>query len=331
VDYTKPAYNPAAEFKADKLHILHDASTQDLAKLTNPASGLTGRVQAFTTANHRGIHVLAINHRKPQLQSQSLRRGLLHAVDREAILNDVFRANFAEYHRACAGPFPAGSWAAPKPAGGNFPSLYSKDLAQGKLAEHFRKNGSAVLALLYPVEDPRAKQACDRIKKMIEEVGTTDQGKLTINPEGVPTPELYRRVTEEFAFDLAYLPFEYPDDLYPFGLSAFLDPMASERGGRNYMAALGKGIPLAPDDEQLGRRLAEVRTHADPGRISAATAEIARKFNDSAPFVPLWQLDRHTVVSTQLKIYYEDRAEPASARLFPAARLFAEVGRWRVD
>lgn len=331
VDYTKPAFNPAAEFKADKLHILHDASTQQMATLTNPASGLTGRVQTFVAGNNRTAMILAINHRKPQLQSQGLRRGLLHAIDRETILNDIYRANFAEYHRAMAGPFPAGSWAAPKPVGGTFPSLYSKDLAQGKLGEHFRKNGSAVLSLVYPAEDPRAKQACDRIKKMIEEVGTTGDGKLTINPEPLPTAELYRRVTEEFAFDLAYMPFEYPDDLYPFGLAAFLDPTAADRGGRNYMSALAKGIPLAPDDEQLGRRLAEVRTHADPARLAAAAAEIARKFNESAPFVPLWQLDRHVIVATQLKIYLEDRGEPASPRLLSPNRLFPEIGRWRVD
>ena len=121
------------------------------------------------------------------------------------------------------------SWATPKPLGGEPPPLFNQNLAQGKLSEHSKKYGSANLILFYPSDDPRAKQACDRIKKQVEAVGTGDEGKVTLTLEPVPTPELFRRVQEEGNFDLAYVSFDYPNDLYPLGLAALLDPTAAAR------------------------------------------------------------------------------------------------------
>src|SRR5205814_888775 len=81
--------------------------------------------------------------------------------------------------------------------------LYDPNLAQGKLSEHCKKFGSANLQLYYPADDPRARQACDRIKKQVEAVGTVEEGKVTINLEPLPAAELFRRVHDEGNFDLA--------------------------------------------------------------------------------------------------------------------------------
>jgi peptide/nickel transport system substrate-binding protein len=320
-----------AEFKAEKLHILTDVPTNELAKYTHASAGLTGRVQAVTAATNRRIHILAVNHRKPLLQSQALRRGIARAIDRETILNEVYRATYTEFHKELTGPFPPNSWATPKPLGGQPLNLYDPNVAQGLLAEHSRRHGSSTLLLYFPAEDSRAKQACERIKKQVEAVGTGEAGKVTISLEPLTTLDLYRRVHEEGNFDLAYVPFDYPDELYPLGLASFLDPTATTRGGRNYMGALVKQNNPSREDEVLGRLLAEARTHADPAKLAQKSHEIFGNFNLAMPFIPLWQLDRHMVISTAVKLSFDDGLTPAQARYLPPTTLFAGVARWRIE
>lgn len=325
-----PVAKAVDDFKSDKLHILTDVPTADLAKFSAATAGLQGRVTVATAAENRRVHVLAVNHRRPALQSQALRRGLAHAIDREAILNEVYRANFPDFHKALAGPFPPKTWATPKPLGVDPPPLFNRDLAQGQLAEHVKRFGSANLVLYYPAEDPRAKQACDRIKKQVEAVGGAEDGKVVLNLEPLPTPELYRRVCEEADFELAYVPFEYPTDLYPFGLGSLLDPTAAARGGRNYMGALVKQNNPSADDDALGRLLAEARAHADPVKLTQKGHEIFDRFNAAMPFIPLWQLDRHIVVATSVKLSF-DGPQPAHPRWLPPTSLFAGVAGWRIE
>ena len=58
---------------------------------------------------------------------------------------------------------------------------------------------------------------------------------------------------------------------------------------------------------------------------------MATAFNQVLPFIPLWQLDRHTVVSNNLKVYVEDTADPVSPRLLNPTTLFQGVARWRLE
>jgi ABC-type transport system substrate-binding protein len=320
-----------SQIKGEKLHILTDVPTSELPKYQSPAAGLQGRAVVATAAANRRVQVLAVNHRKPMLQSPALRRGIAHAIDRETILNEVYRANFPDFHKPLAGPFPPKTWATPKPGGGDPRPLFDQNLAQGKFDEHFKKFGAVNLILYYPAEDPRARQACERIKKQVEAVAVGADGKVALNLEPLPTAELYRRVYDEGAFDLAYVPFDFPHDLYPLGLGSLLDPSAAARGGRNYMGVLVKQNNPSAEDETLGRLLAEARAHADPAKLAQKSHEVFTRFNEAMPFVPLWQLDRHMVVATTVKLAFDDGPSQAQPRWLPPTRLFAGVSRWRIE
>jgi hypothetical protein len=325
--------NSVALFRTEELHLLTDVPTADLRQFTAPGSGLAGKVDVVTASAHRRVYVLAFNYRRPTVRSTALRQAIARAVDREEVLIQAFRPQGeGQFHRPLAGPFPPESWAAYRPLGAAPPPLFDKSLAQAKFAEHARKAGSTATALrlLLPNDDPAARKACDLMKRQIEAAAPPEDGKVTIEVEGVAPDEFDRRVYDGGAFDLAYVPLEYPDDLYPFGLGAFLDPDAVGPNGRNFMAYRTRGT-AAPEDETLGRLLAEVRQHADFGRIAAETQKLHGPFVEAMPFVPLWQLDRHLIVSRKLRLFFDDGTAPRSARLLPPTTLFAGVARWRLD
>lgn len=319
--------DPVAAFRGDRLHILTDVPTADLPKY-QADSGLNGRVQVTTSDSMRRVHILAINHRRPALQSVDLRRGLLHAVDRETVLNDVFRNGNLEYHRAMAGPFPPGSWAEPKPLGAKPKALFDRDLAAAKFKAYRSDKGVANLNLNYAGDDPMARSACERIKAAVEE---SDSG-LTISLEPLDSRELLRRVQEEHRYDLAYMPFDFPNDWFPQGLASFLDPSATDPGGRNYLGYRARGIPTIQADGRLGELLDRCRIAVDPnGMLKPLAEDVHARFNETVPFVPLWQLDRHMVISRNVKIYLDGRQSEANPRWLEPSELFQSIANWRMD
>jgi ABC-type transport system substrate-binding protein len=326
----KPIKDLPTEFRADRLHILTDVPTADLPKY-RVNNNLGGKVRVVTATRNRREYILAINHRRPQLQNPDVRQGLLHAIDRERILNDVFRAGVADAHSALAGPFPVGCWATPHPLGAAPPSLYNRDVAQAKFRQYLATPAAASsLDLAYPDDEPQAKAACERIKGMVESA-TAGAPKLTINLKPLPPRELIRLVEEEQRYDLAYVPFDYPDDWYPLALGSFLDPNAAGAGGRNYLGYRAKDSAPGDADDRLGRLLDEARLHRDPAKLVELSHEIHRRFIDAVPFVPLWQIDRHMVISTAVKVYLDGQAEEANPRLLDATTLFSSIGRWRIE
>jgi ABC-type oligopeptide transport system substrate-binding subunit len=145
-----PAADPAAEFRANRLHILTDIPTRDIAKYEGPESDLKGKVQVVTAAQNRRIHMLAVNHFKPYLQSRNVRLGLSQAIDRERILSEVYRAGTTPYHRPLTGPFPPGCWATPPSAAGKPNALSDTTLAAATLNAYLGEKGSiATLQLAY--------------------------------------------------------------------------------------------------------------------------------------------------------------------------------------
>src|SRR5262249_22314137 len=153
------------------------------------------------------------------------------------------------------------------------------------------------VTLLYPDGDPLAARACTAIQKHVEALFKESTGrKLTVALEAVPLRDLFMRVEDEHRVDLAYVPFDYPDDWYPSALGAMLDPTAAERGGRNWFGFLSKDGGADEQDERLGQLLRELRSFREFGQLSARSAEVHKLFNDSVPFIPLWQLDRHMLV-----------------------------------
>lgn len=243
--------DPVKAFMEGKLHMLPDIPTSDIDKYTDSTSGMKNKVDVVTSVSNRRVYILAVNLRRPWLQSQQLRQGISFAIDREDILRKEFRAGKLEMHKPMSGPFPPGSWAADRgPAGP--PPMKDVNLAVVRLKAHFANQGAKTeVKLNYPDDDPRAEKACTEIKKQIEAIfqGETDPNKkLRINLESSPMDVLLRKVQDEHSYDLAYIPFDYPDDWYPFALGAALDPNAEQAGGEKLV-----WVPCSEHKSESGR------------------------------------------------------------------------------
>lgn len=329
-----PAADLPADFRAGRLHILTDVPTSDLSKFQQD-NNLRGAVRVATAIDPKRVHMLAINHRRPTLQSTELRRGLSHAIDRNRILADVFRGPGGpeEFHKPLAGPFPPGSWATPKPLGGPPPALYNRDLAAAQIREYLKSPSAATtLTLAYPNDDAQAKLACERVKLMVESLTEKDGRKLGLRLDPLPPAELLRQVEVENRYDLAYLPLDYRDVWFPLTLGSLLDPAAAVPGGRNSSGYLAKGTNPSPSDLALGQMLAEARLYRDPlGKLVPLADRLHKQFNDAVPFVPLWQLDRHLVVATAVKIRFPGETADADPSRLDPTTLFTGVGEWRLE
>jgi ABC-type transport system substrate-binding protein len=332
VDISK--LDPVEAFRADKLHILPDIPTGDIEKFTAPGSGLASKVQVVTAAVNRRIHMLAVNLDRPVLQNRALRQGISMAIDREEILRDVYRAGKPQFHHAMTGPYPPNSWAAPRGAAAT--PLFNRDLATARLKAFLATaGGTTEIGIAFQEDDPLARRACEKIKAQLESASRDAPGgqKLLINLDPLPLADLLNRVQVEHSrYDLAYVPFDYPDDWHPLALGAMLDPAAADRGGRNWFKFLSHKTNPHADDHQLGQLLNSLRLYRDvAGQLVPRATEAARLFNECLPFIPLWQLDRHTVVHNSLKVYVDDTPLPVSPSVLNPTTLFQGVARWRIE
>jgi peptide/nickel transport system substrate-binding protein len=328
--------DPIRAFQEGKLHILPDLPTADIDRYTGPNSSVRSKVDVVTAAVNRRVHILAVNLNRPYLQSKQLRQGISLAIDRDDILRKVFRSEKPEFHKQMTGPFPPNSWATYRGVAGP-PPLMNRDLAMVRLKGYLSDQGApSGIELAYPEDDPRAEKACEEIKHQIEVLFKNEppgSRKLTINLVKSPHRDLLVKVQDQHTnFDLAYMPFDYPDDWYPYALGAALDPSAAVRGGRNWFGFLVRDTGPDAGDDELGRALNKMRLYRDfVGEIVPQTYNVSRLFNDSLPFIPLWQLDRHMVVSKRVKVFVDDDGEQINPRLLNQTTLFQGVGRWKVE
>ena len=308
-----------AALNTDQLHLMLDAPTSELEIYSKST-----RASVVTPITNRRIQILAMNHKTPMLQNADIRRGISLAIDRELILNEVYRSGMVPYHKALAGPYPPGSWQAPPENPESPKSLFDKDLAAVKLRAVESVSGR--LGLIYPSDDIRAKAACDRIASQVNATG-----KVELVCEGVTAVELRLRVETQSRYDLAYIPFDYPDIWHSHALAAFLDGSASGKNGRNFCNYLAPQTNPTRNDERLGQVLGEVRQHRDgEGDLKRLSKDVWERFNETMPFVPLWQLDRHLVISNELKLFADGRTEPLPADQLDMNRLFSNASRWRM-
>lgn len=324
-------HNLVESFQQGSLHVLTDVPTAELDKFMNPSANLIGKVQAYTSTSNRRIHMLAVNHRRPYMQSKSLRQGLMMAIDRDAILTDVYRAG-TKFHKPLNGPFPPDSWATPKPAkDSTVVPLMNRDLAVTRLQTYLtERSAQTEVKLCYPESDPLAVLACRKIKDQVESLFKDTTGKkLTIILEALPMRLLKTRVETEYVYDLAYVPFDYPDDWYPFALGAMLDPNVAERGGRNWMGFGKHGADA--EDTRLSLLLNDLRNYREFGQLSAKTVETHKLFNECVPFIPLWQLDRHMLFHKSVKVHIEDSVAPVSPSVLNPTTLFQGIAYWRLE
>ena len=320
----------AAELRAGRVNVLPDVPTIDLPKFTAD-NDLGGTVRVATAADPQRTWCLAINHRRPGLQSLELRRALTHAIDREAILRAVFRdpASPEKYHRAMTGPFPPTSWATPDGAA----ALFNRDLAASKARAYLKTPGAApTLELVYPSDDAQAALACERIRQMVDELTADDALKLVLRPQPLPPDEFLARVRGQGRFDLAYWPRDGDDVWYPLELASDLDPAFATPGGRNVGGYLGERAGRSGPDIALGQLLAETRGVRDwSGRLKPLAERIHAAFNEAVPLVPLWELDRHTVLTRSVKIRFPGESSDADPSRLPPTTLFTAIGGWRLE
>src|SRR5207253_1601708 len=193
--------DPAADFEQGRLHLLLDLPSKRVKQVAALPS-----VTTVPPIRNRRIYFLAVNHTRNVLGNPSLRRAIAHAIDREKILNDVFRDGHADWHRPLNGPYPRSSWACNQ----NIPADPFNPATAKAAADSARQERPVLptLTLLYPDDDPAIKQACAMIQKQVHEVG------ITLNPAPRSRAKLHREVEEDNNYDLAYYYWDFPNEAY---------------------------------------------------------------------------------------------------------------------
>ncbi len=311
--------DPVSELKGDRIQVYFDIPTSLLERYQAQT-----KATIVTPTTNRRIHYLAINHNTPALQSVDIRRGLSLAIDRESVLNDVYRGGRKDFHKALGGPFPAGTWQERSKDGSTPKPLFNLDLATVKLKS---SDSLQRLSLLYPNDDQQAKVACERMAAQVAACG-----KIELAPTPVSPLELRDRVERLGKYELAYMTYDYPDIWHAHALASFLDPTATGPGGRNFLNYLVKSTNPTKADDSLGLLLQEVRLHRDTqGKLKTLSHEVHERFVEAMPFIPLWQIDRHIAFSTNLKPYVDGQTAALPLAQIDAAKFFHNVSRWRME
>jgi peptide/nickel transport system substrate-binding protein len=287
--------DPVKDLLAGDLDLVTDVPTDRLTALQAPNSGVE-----IQTLSNRRIYFLALNYRRSALQIVSLRKAIAHALDREKILDKVFRAGQKDFHKVLNGPYPPGSWACDSLQGYrlNFAKTFYREAEQAGAA-------GKPLTLKYPAGDPRVEKAVQMIHDQLKaELG------MDLQLQALPPRDLLTQVENTHDYDLAYYHYDYPSDAY--WLWPLFDPDAVGPRASNFLGYVNDG--------DLQQQFGKIREHRDPKLVQDATKTLHSLFFDKMPFVPLWQLDTHVAMTHALK--------PTS---FDPLVVFTDVDQWRLE
>ncbi|HEV3144700.1 MAG TPA: ABC transporter substrate-binding protein [Gemmataceae bacterium] len=305
IRFVVPPIDPTVELREGKIDMLLDLPTAELVRLRNPDLGLTTK---FTEVNlqSRRIWILAVNHRRPELAGQTgafLRRALAYGIDRDQIVKTCFKSGTL-FHRALRGPFPEDTWAVPAdpaPVSLFQPEKVSTLVKQAKLPP--------ALKLAF-ADNELAAKACGMIKQQLEQLNFG----LSIELAPMPAAAFHKAVMLEHDYDLAYMPFDFQNEL--FSLAGLFDSDAQGRGERNFLG-------YTPD-AAMASKVKTARTTRDYQLLSRNMHEQFDMFNKLMPFIPLWQLDIHILMNANVQ------PVPA-AKLLDPLTIFDQVEEWRVN
>jgi ABC-type transport system substrate-binding protein len=232
------------------------------------------------------VYFLAPNHRRQELQNTDLRRGIAWAIDREAILNKVFRnGEDRRAHQSIGGLFPYGSWAYTQ----SVDNPFRLESARGHFESARKQLGNLPSPTIkYPAEDEQAKDACGHIQTMLDAAGL----KVQIQP--VPRVQLAAELLKVNPdFELVYWHYDFPNET--LSLWPLFDPNPKEDGspGRNFMGYIR--------DNELAGFLQRLLAYRDLARLNDELQQMNAHINKEMIAIPLWQLDRHVVVHRSLK------------------------------
>lgn len=276
------------------LHLLTDFSTRERDALTGiPQVDLLDPTQPRDLsppylANGR-VYWLVPNFRQKAMQNLDLRLAISHAIDRERILNEVFRGKDRKYHQALNGPFPLNSWAYNPALTPDRESPYKPEAARNHITRARQALGGVLpsLKLRYATNEPAAAAAVQQIANALKSID------LNVQVEGVPYQQLMAELASDRPqFDLLYWRHDFENET--LNLWPLFDPQGIGPRGRNFMGF--------ERDSQVEGRFREIQQHRDYGFIR----EKAQMLHDlltmqKMVLIPLWQLDRHVAVHRNLR------------------------------
>jgi ABC-type transport system substrate-binding protein len=316
--------DPVAELKRgkDRLHLILDLSAKQAAELAGQQAALQVRVapQPRLTRPNQRVYFLGVSPACQALRKPEARRALAHAINREVLLDDFFRApkggagQLGRLHATLAAPYPVGAWpslaagaaaaggaAAGGANGAGKAGLY--DLLKARaLADQVKGDFRGALRLIYPEGDPALdsamKMLCEQVSEDLKEQGV----KLT--PKPLP-PRDWREAVEGgggSSYDLAYWQYDYPDET--FWLKPLLAPFTT---ATNAFGEWG----------ELGKLLQQIQDRRDFGAIQQWTRQLVAALDVQMPVVPLWQLDPLFALSDDVTV-----------RPFDPNLVFTDVEQW---
>jgi ABC-type transport system substrate-binding protein len=293
--------DPAKDLEKGQLQLLLDLPSSRVRELIKAGF----KEEDIRTLPSRRVYFLAVNHQNEALQNQDLRKAIAHAIDRETLLKDHFRAGYLglgpggklvekagpvtePLHPVLNGPYPAGSWACAPPS--RVPThLFDPSLARTKAKQALAKLHPVDLKLAYPAGDIRVQKACEDICAQVAGLG---EG-IKIKPVGMSPHEFCQAITKR-KYDLAYCHYDYASDAY--WLWPLFDPDKSARdpGGSNFLRY--------ENDDVLASFFRKAMNHRDFSEVQKLTHDIHAHLHDKMPLIPLWQLHTHIAVHPDLEV-----------------------------
>jgi peptide/nickel transport system substrate-binding protein len=295
----------AKEFAADRLDLALDLPAAQVSPLRAAGQTIVGFPR--TQPNLR-VYFLAVNHRRPVLSSSDVRLALAHAIDREKLLDDYYRADLKrEVHRTLNSPYPAGSWPCDPQQHNrldrNSLDPYDPDKARTHQEVAARAGYSNVsLSLRYPTDDPTAEKAMKALQDQVKKcVGIN----LILEPRD--PHQLREEVEQVHSFDLAYYHYDFPDETY------WLWPLLGGGGpaGENYLGFKNDDVQNLQQEAMGYRHFSQVQQYT-----RAVHLALLREM----PVIPLWQLDAFAATAKNV------RTGP-----FDPIHVFADVDQWRLE
>nr|HMP17949.1 ABC transporter substrate-binding protein [Gemmatales bacterium] len=234
------------------------------------------------------LYMLGFNFRKPHFQKKEAREAISMAINREGIIDAIFRGKERSRHAVLNGPYPLGSWGYDSASFNTTPYAVVQATAKLRAAGNLPE-----LKLIVMAEDVHGVEAC----KLIQE----DLKKININVSVQPMPanslfvEIYKEVPE---FDLLYTTWDFQNE--SLNLRPLFDVQANNGRGANFS---GYQLPPMQQDPTLMRYLANGLSNRELENARRQLYSIHKHVMDNALLVPLYQLDKHIAVHRSLDRY----------------------------
>nr|MBO2507940.1 ABC transporter substrate-binding protein [Bacillota bacterium] len=269
-----PEPQAALETFADRgLHVVD--LLPDAARHLTDEVGWTGPVERVDLP---AVYYLALNNQAEPLNDPLVRRALNHAIDRQAILDEVLPGGYV----LANGSIPPGL-AGHDPEAPGF--AYDPDLAR-RLLEQAGLGGGFEMDLVQ-TGSPLVMAINERIADMLGEVG------VRVNIRTLAVDDFYAAAGRDGDADAFLISWwgDYPD------AENFLYPLFHSR----YWGAGGNRARFAsPDVDQM---LEQLRTTADDATRASLYRQAERQIFERAPWVPLFFPVRYRAVQADVRDY----------------------------